>query len=56
MKFKAKKLKIVAVKFTTIFGTENSGSTVKLGEEERFDKEPNGVKEPFPVTDLQFTS
>ena len=31
-------------------------STVKLGDKERFDKEQIGVKEPFPVTNLIFTS
>ena len=30
--------------------------TVKLGDRERFDKEQIGVKEPFPVTNCQFTS
>ena len=30
--------------------------TVKLGNKERFDKEQIGIKEPFPVTNLQFTS
>ena len=30
--------------------------TVKLGDKERFDKEQIGVKEPFPVTNCQFTS
>ena len=30
--------------------------TVKLGDKERFDKEQIGVKEPFPVTNLPFTS
>ena len=29
--------------------------TVKLGDKERFDKEQIGVKEPFPVTNCQFT-
>ena len=29
---------------------------VKLGDKERFDKEKIGVKEPFPVTNCQFTS
>ena len=29
---------------------------VKLGDKERFDKEQIGVKEPFPVTNCQFTS
>ena len=45
MKFKAQKMKMVGVKFTAIFGTENRVSTVKLG-----DKEQIGVKEPFPLT------
>ena len=31
---------------------ENLHSTVKLGDKERFDKEQNGVKEPFPVTNM----
>ena len=31
-------------------------STVKLGNKERFDKEEIGIKEPFPVTNLPFTS
>ena len=31
-------------------------STVKLGNKERFDKELIGIKEPFPVTNLPFTS
>ena len=31
-------------------------STVKLGNKERFDKEQIGIKEPFPVTNLPFTS
>ena len=30
--------------------------TVKLGSKERFDKEQIGIKEPFPVTNLPFTS
>ena len=30
--------------------------TVKLGIKELFDKEQNGIKEPFPVTNLTFTS
>ena len=33
-----------------------SSSTVKLGDKERFDKEQIGVKDPFPVTNFQFTS
>ena len=32
------------------------GSTVKLGDKERFDKEQIGVKEPFLVTNLPLTS
>ena len=31
-------------------------STVKLSNKERFDKEQIGIKEPFPVTNLPFTS
>ena len=31
-------------------------ATVKLGNKERFDKEQIGVKEPFPMTNCQFTS
>jgi hypothetical protein len=31
-------------------------NTVKLGNKERFDKELIGIKEPFPVTNLPFTS
>ena len=30
--------------------------TVKLGNKERFDKKQIGVKDPFPVTNLPFTS
>ena len=30
--------------------------TVKLGNKKRFDKEQIGIKEPFPVTNLPFTS
>ena len=30
--------------------------TVKLGNKERFDKEQIGIKEPYPVTNLPFTS
>ena len=31
-------------------------STVKLGNKELFDKEQIGIKEPFLVTNLSFTS
>ena len=31
-------------------------STVKFCDKERFDKEQIGVKEPFPVTNCQFTT
>ena len=34
----------------------NFRNTVKLGDKERFDKEQIGVKEPFLVTNCQFTS
>ena len=37
-------------KFVMVF------STVKLGNKEWFDKEQIGIKEPFPVTNLPFTS
>ena len=30
--------------------------TVKLGNKKQFDKEQIGIKEPFPVTNLPFTS
>ena len=30
--------------------------TVKLGNKGRYDKEQIGIKEPFPVTNLPFTS
>ena len=30
--------------------------TVKFGDKECFDKEQIGVREPFPVTNLPFTS
>ena len=30
--------------------------TVKLGNKEQFDNEQIGIKEPFPVTNLPFTS
>ena len=33
-----------------------SSCTVKLGIKELFDKEQIGIKEPFPVTNLPFTS
>ena len=38
------------------FKHKKNGSTVKLGNKERFDKEQIGIKEPFPVTNLRFTS
>ena len=34
----------------------SSESTIKLGDKERFDKERIDVKEPFPMTNCQFTS
>ena len=33
-----------------------SKTTVKLVNKERFDKEQIGIKKPFPVTNLLFTS
>ena len=33
-----------------------TADTVKLGDKESFDKEQIGVKEPFSVTNCQFTS
>ena len=36
--------------------TTNLSGTVKLGDKELFDKEQIGVKEPFPMTNLPFTS
>ena len=33
-----------------------TANTVKLGDKKRFDKEQIGVKEPFSVTNCQFTS
>ena len=41
--------------FKMIFTHVNS-SKVKLGNKERFDKQQTGIKEPFPVTNLPFTS
>ena len=41
---------------TSIEQTLELHSTVKLGNKERFDKEQIGIKEPFPVTNLPFTS
>ena len=41
---------------TTDFPINRSSCTIKLGNKERFDKELIGIKEPFPVTNLQFTS
>ena len=34
----------------------NLSDAVKLGDKELFDKEQIGFKEPFPVTNLPFTS
>ena len=46
-------------KLTTVLSlgiTEHFEDTVKLGIKELFDKEQIGIKEPFPVTNLPFTS
>ena len=42
----------------TLFDKISSGkeNTVKLGNKERFEKEQIGMEEPFPVTNLPFTS
>ena len=40
----------------TYYKVSTHSSTVKLGNKERFDKEQIGIKEPFPVTNLPFTS
>ena len=39
-----------------VFKKVGNSNTVKLGNKERFDKEQIGIKEPFPVTNLPFTS
>ena len=39
-----------------VHGRNEKSSTVKLGNKELFDKEQIGIKEPFPVTNLPFTS
>ena len=39
-----------------VFLKSRLACTVKLGNKERFDKEQIGIKEPFPVTSLPFTS
>ena len=49
--------KIMSVKFVLNTYTRSLfRGTVKLGNKERFDKEQIGIKEPFPVTNLPFTS
>ena len=45
---------MAVVWLTKIF--QNIDCTVKLGDKEWFDKEQIGVKEPFPMTNLPFTS
>jgi len=46
----------VALKPTKYWMASSNECTVKLGNKERFDKEQIGIKEPFPVTNLPFTS
>ena len=46
---------LLAIKMLTFTPVRNS-NTVKLGNKELFDKEQIGIKEPFPVTNLPFTS
>ena len=45
---------IANVEITATF--KNVASTVKLGDKEWFDKEQISAKEPFPMTNCQFTS
>ena len=40
----------------TMHPSLQKAGTVKLGDKERFDQEQIGVREPFPVTNGQFTS
>ena len=40
----------------SLWSTYTFTYTVKLGNKEWFDKEQIGIKEPFPVTNLPFTS
>ena len=51
---------IIGLPSTTCIVPKNSlphlEGTVKLGNKERFDKEQIGIKQPFPVTNLPFTS
>ena len=44
------------IKVELVIEIEIKVITVKLGDKERFDKEQIGVKEPFPVTNCQFTT
>jgi hypothetical protein len=44
------------VKSIQTAGYNGAHTVVKLGDKERFDKEQIGIKEPFPVTNWQFTS
>ena len=42
--------------FSAFYLEKQKSFTVKLGKKERFDKEQIGINEPFPMTDLPFTS
>ena len=58
LKFKKneKKNRKMALLYKNIKNEYNNDDTVKLGDKKRFDKEQIGVKEPFSVTNCQFTS
>jgi hypothetical protein len=45
--------RLESIRHTTL---QTSSTTVKLGDKEHFEKEQIGVKEPFYVTNCQFTS
>ena len=49
-------IKIISEGAFVFLHTVKFASTVKLGNKERFDKEQIGIKEPFSVTNLPFTS
>ena len=48
------KYNVIQVILLNILSVLNT--TVKLGNKERFDKEQISIKEPFPVTNLPFSS
>ena len=50
------KLRSAAYSVHNNFIFQSTICTVKLGNKERYDKEQIGINEPFPVTNLPFTS